>query len=57
LREIDRRFIATMLSPFADAGQGAKLSIAESDVEDYPGMVACAAPEAFGLAVRSLLTL
>src|SRR5438552_14171035 len=37
LREIDLAFIATMPA-VADAGEGAKLAIAESDVEDYPGM-------------------
>jgi len=37
LREIDPAFIATMPA-VADAGEGAKLAIAESDVEDYPGM-------------------
>jgi len=37
LREIDPAFIATM-PVVADAGEGAKLAIAESDVEDYPGM-------------------
>ncbi len=37
LREIDPAFIATMPA-VVDAGEGAKLAIAESDVEDYPGM-------------------
>ncbi len=37
LREIDPAFIATMPAVLA-AGEGAKVAIAESDVEDYPGM-------------------
>src|SRR5438477_158151 len=37
LKEIDPAFIATMPA-VVDAGEGAKLAIAESDVEDYPGM-------------------
>jgi alpha-glucosidase len=37
LSEIDSAFIATMPA-VVDAGEGAKLAIAESDVEDYPGM-------------------
>src|SRR3989440_9929087 len=37
LREIDPAFIATMPA-VADAGEGVKLAIAESEVEDYPGM-------------------
>jgi alpha-glucosidase len=37
LSEIAPAFIAT-LPAVADAGQGAKVAIAESDVEDYPGM-------------------
>ena len=37
LKEIDPGFIATMPA-IVDAGQGAKVAIAESDVEDYPGM-------------------
>ncbi len=37
LKEIDSAFIATMPA-VVDAGEGAKLAIAESDVEDYPGM-------------------
>src|SRR6266704_3687854 len=37
LKEIDPGFIATMPAVL-DAGEGAKLAIAESDVEDYPGM-------------------
>jgi alpha-glucosidase len=37
LSEIAPEFIATMPA-VADAGEGAKVAIAESDVEDYPGM-------------------
>jgi alpha-glucosidase len=37
LSQIDPTFIATMPA-VADAGEGAKIAIAESDVEDYPGM-------------------
>ena len=37
LSEIVPAFIATMPA-VVDAGEGAKLAIAESDVEDYPGM-------------------
>src|SRR5438034_184304 len=37
LKEIDPAFIATMPA-VVDAGEGAKLAIGESDVEDYPGM-------------------
>src|SRR5439155_18835233 len=37
LKEIDPAFIATMPA-VVDAGEGTKLAIAESDVEDYPGM-------------------
>src|SRR5205809_2471938 len=37
LKEIDPAFIATMPA-VVDAGEGAKLAIAETDVEDYPGM-------------------
>jgi alpha-glucosidase len=37
LSEIASTFIGTMPA-VADAGEGAKLAIAESDVEDYPGM-------------------
>ncbi len=37
LSEIEPAFIATMPAVL-DAGEGAKVAIAESDVEDYPGM-------------------
>src|SRR6266480_519822 len=37
LKEIDPGFIATMPAVL-DAGEGAKIAIAESDMEDYPGM-------------------
>jgi alpha-glucosidase len=37
LSQIPPEFIATMPA-VADAGEGAKVAIAESDVEDYPGM-------------------
>jgi len=37
LSEIAPEFIATMPA-VADAGEGARVAIAESDVEDYPGM-------------------
>src|SRR5256884_5601767 len=37
LREIDPAFIATMPA-VADAGEGVKIAVAESDVEDYPGL-------------------
>jgi alpha-glucosidase len=49
LTEILPRFIAT-LPAVVDVGEGAKLAIAESDVEDYPGLWLHGTGPHFGLA-------
>ena len=49
LSEIAPQFIAT-LPAVVDVGEGAKMAIAESDVEDYPGLWLHGAAPSFGLA-------
>jgi len=49
LSEITPQFIAT-LPAVVDVGEGAKMAIAESDVDDYPGLWLHGAAPSFGLA-------
>src|SRR5215467_3213218 len=49
LNEIDPQYIAT-LPAVVDVGQGAKVAIAESDLEDYPGLWLQGMAPSFGLA-------
>lgn len=49
LSEIAPQFLAT-LPAVVDVGEGAKMAIAESDVEDYPGLWLRGAAPGFGLA-------
>ncbi|PYX30224.1 MAG: alpha-glucosidase [Acidobacteria bacterium] len=49
LSEIAPQFIAT-LPAVVDVGEGAKMAIAESDVDDYPGLWLHGAAPSFGLA-------